>query len=120
MSIKKKTNKANFWLVILGLFLAIGFVASGVYLLDDQGFISVGSDMPAERPESADGTIPDFGEGEMTLPPGDHDDAGTINSTAFLSILQMVLQLGLVVIVVTGVQWVYARLVKRLSRALAS
>jgi len=118
MFTKKKTNSANFWLVVLGLFLVIGFVAGGVYLLDSQGVISVGGDMPAERPE-ADETMPDFGDGETTMPlRGDHDEAGgELSSMGLLGILKMVLQLGVVIVVVTGFQWFYGRLVNRLSRA---
>ena len=121
MSTKKKTSKAHFWLVVLGLFLFIGIVTGGVYFLDNQGLISSSEEMSGERPD-VDGTMPELADKETMVPPqGDHDDTGgELNSTAFLSVLQMVLQLGLVVVVITGFQWVYARLVNRLSSAPAN
>ncbi|MCA9917926.1 MAG: hypothetical protein KC445_08245 [Anaerolineales bacterium] len=117
MNTNKKSGKGSFWLVLLGLLLVIGFVSGGVYLLDDQGLISLGGEMDGERPspEDMDMTLAD---GTTMQPPTrDHDESGGISSQSLLGILKMVAQLGVVVVVVTGIQWVYARLVNRLGRA---
>ena len=81
-----KKSKGNFWLVVIGLFLVISFVAGGVKVLDNQGLISVSSDMPEGGP-SADGAPGDFEEGSQ--PTRDHDDEGSgFNSQSLMGIFK--------------------------------
>ncbi|MCA9901059.1 MAG: hypothetical protein KC433_22885 [Anaerolineales bacterium] len=103
MNTNKKQRKGSFWLVFVGLLLLIGFISGGVYLLDDQGLISLGGEMDGERP-----SLPEMSttaDGDTFQPPTrDFEEAGGFNSFSLLGILKTVVQLGIVVIAVTGFQ----------------
>ncbi|MBK7896661.1 MAG: hypothetical protein IPJ90_17645 [Anaerolineaceae bacterium] len=116
MNTNKKQRKASFWLVLVGLLLLVGLVSGGVYLLDDQGLISLGGEMAGERP-----SLPEMSttaDGDTFLPPTrDHDEAGGFSGAGLLGLLKTVVQLGIVVVALTGFQRVYARLANRWGRA---
>jgi hypothetical protein len=79
MPAQKKTNGKQFWIVVLGLFLVIGLVAGGTYVLNEQGLISAGGGpeggppgggpdgstegFPDGPPDGAPEGRPDFAEG---------------------------------------------------------
>lgn len=114
MSTKKKTNKTQFWLVVLGLFFMIGLVVGGTYVLDEQGLIST-SEMSGERSEGAPA---DFTEGTERPTRPDSDDEGMgLNAQAFQGLFQVILQIGVVVVVVVVSKRLYAWLSKFLPRS---
>ncbi len=122
MKTNKKSQTAKFWAVVLGLFLLIGVVSGGTYLLNEQGFISLGGEVEGERP-SFDSINTENADDQLASRPTrgqDHEEAGGIDSASLTGILKMIAQLGIVVIAVTGFQWMYARLVNRFGRAPAA
>jgi flagellar biogenesis protein FliO len=124
MSKTKKSNKKQFWMVVLGIFFVICLTIGGVYFLDNQGSISAGTMGPEGGPvEFVEGEMPTLEEAETTnaasMPARpDHDEGGTsFNSQSLISMLQMVGQILLVVIIVAGGQWLFTRLRSRRNRA---
>ena len=115
MSIQKKANAKHFWLVVLGLFLLIGLIAGGTYVLDAQGLISAGSggEQGGSRGEPPAGMADFAASGEMPTRP-DHDGGeGGFSVQALSGVLQEALQIGLVVVVVAGGQWLFSWLMRR-------
>jgi hypothetical protein len=117
MNTNKKLRKGSFWLVLLGLLLMIGLVSGGVYLLDDQGLIGLGGEMDGERPSFPEMDAAAANGETFQRPSRDHDEAGGFSIQGLLGILKVVVQLGIVVVIVTGFQRVYARLANRWGRA---
>ena len=116
MSTKKKTNKTQFWLVVLGLFFAIGLVIGGTYVLNDQGLISSG-EMSGERP---DGPPTDFEEGAQRPVRADFENENQgmgFNAQALQGMFQVMLQIAVVVLVVVVSQQLYTWLIKLLPRS---
>lgn len=110
MSTHKKTHKMNFWLVVLGLFLVIGLVAGGTYLLDKQGVISMGTDGPGELPEGMSADAVDFEAGADRPARPDFEEGGdSFNSESLLGVLRAALQMAVVVVVVAGGQTSFSK-----------
>lgn len=119
MSTQKKTNRKHFWLVVLGLFLLIGVIAGGTYLMESQGLISAGSELPGNLPADM-GELADFSEGgEMPSPPDHGSEGGGFSSQALSGMFKAILQIGAVVFVIAGGQWLLSWVQRRRRRALA-
>jgi hypothetical protein len=116
MSTKKKSNKMSFLLVVLGLFLVIGFVAGGTYFLNNQGLLSVGGAVPGER---SDRPPANFEEGteRPARPDGEEGGSGGVNAQAFAGLFKTIGQILMVVVVIAGGQWLFAWLRHRRKRA---
>jgi hypothetical protein len=122
MSTQMKTNKKQFWIVVLGLLIVIGLIAGGTYLLNEQGLISVGgppegfSDGP---PDGAPEGMPDFAEdGERPERPDHHDDgAGGFSTQALGGLFKVIVQISIVVFIIAGGQWLLSWLQRRRRRA---
>jgi hypothetical protein len=120
MSATKKTNRKQFWLVVLGLFLLIGAIAGGTYLLDVQGLINAGGEMQGGPPaDMADiSELADSAEGnEMPARPDHDEEGGGFSSQALTGMFQVMLQMSMVVVVIAGGQWLLSRLQRRRRRA---
>jgi hypothetical protein len=115
MSTKKKTNRKRFSIVVLGLFLLIGLIAGGTYVLDEQGLISAGG-------EVQDGPLADMAEleegAERPSPPDHEGDEGAgFNSQSLAGLFTAILQISVVVVVIAGGQWLLSWLQRRRRRA---
>ncbi|MEZ4833920.1 MAG: hypothetical protein R2873_18375, partial [Caldilineaceae bacterium] len=100
--------------VVLGLFLFIGLIAGGTYLLDTQGLISVGGDMPDGPPANMITTT----EGsEMPARPERDGEVGGFNAQALMGLVEVLLKMSVVVLVVTGGQAVLSWVQRRRQRA---
>ena len=117
MSTKKKSNKINFLIVVLGLFTVIGLIAGGTYFLNEQGLISAGN-MPEGGGERPDGPPADFEEGgEMPARPEGGEAGGMgFNSQALSGFFKAILQISIVVFVIAGGQSLFSWLQRRRRR----
>lgn len=115
MPTTKNSNQMKFWMVLLGLFLLIGLVAGGTYILNDQGLISAGNTAPGELSE---GAPPDLEEGAAMpeRPEGGSEGMG-FNSQALVGVFKALLQISLVVAIVAGSQWLISWLQRRRRRS---
>jgi flagellar biogenesis protein FliO len=125
-----KTSRKNFWIVVLGLFLVIGLVAGGAYVLNEQGLISAVGGREGGPPDgfpdsSSDGRPegrPDFAEdGERPERP-DHHEGGPegFNTRALGGLLKVIVQISIVVAIVAGGQWLFSWSQRRRRRAPAN
>lgn len=116
MSTKKKTNKQNFWIVVLGLLLLIGLIAGGTYVLNEQGLISAGGEAQDGPPSDMD--MAEFEEGAERPERPDHDgEGGGFNSQSLVGLFKVVLQISVVVVIITGGQWLLSWFQRRRRRA---
>lgn len=118
MSKQKKTDKKHFWLVVLALFLLIGSIAGGVYILNEQGLISVANGVQGDRSDGPPTDRSDSAEdGEMFSPSSHEGEGSGFNIQALGGVFKVLLQLSLVVVVITGGQRLFSWLQRRWRRA---
>ncbi len=113
MSTQKKTNRKKFWIVVLGLFLFIGLIAGGTYVLDEQGLISAGGKVQDGPPDD----MTELEEGaERPSPPDRDDENAGFNSQALSGLFKSILQISAVVVVIAGGQGLFSWLRRRRHR----
>ena len=114
MAMQRNTNRKQFWIVVLGLFLFIGLVAGGTYLLDAQGLISAGGELqdgpPADLSTAAE-------SGEVRVRPDREEQAGGFTVQALMGLMEVPIKMGAIVLIVISGQGLLSWMQRRRQRA---